>query len=235
MSSQNLNVVRAGFFAGFMNMLPMTIAAMPFGLIVGAMGTQAGLETWELMFMSAAVFAGASQFIALEMWAQPLPALAIISTTLLVNSRHILMGAAAAPHIKGVPRWARWPYLYTMADETWAVSLRRASSDGHVSAAYLMGLAVPFYANWQIWSYTGARLGSFIDNPAAWGFDFVFTAVFLTLIFGFWKHDRRLAPILASAAVALLAHEALPGTWYIFIGSMAGVAVAFFTFKRGDQ
>ena len=102
---------QAGFTAALIDIFPMLIGMVPFGLIVGTMGKQAGLETWELMLMSSAVFAGASQFIALDMWTTPLPALAIIGTTLMVNLRHVLMGAAAAPHIKGLPSLPRYIFL----------------------------------------------------------------------------------------------------------------------------
>ena len=230
---KNLRMARGSFAAGVIHMLPMTLAAAPFGLIVGAMGRQVGLETWELLFMSAAVFAGAAQFIALEMWTAPLPALAIIGTVLMVNLRHILMGAAIAPHIKGLSGWAKFPYLYAMADETWAMSLRSAIAEGHITSAYLMGLTVPFYINWLFWSYLGTQIGDLIRDPAVFGFDFVFTAVFITLVFGFWRHNRQLAPIVASALVALLVRELVPGSWYIFIGSLAGVLAALVTFKPG--
>jgi 4-azaleucine resistance transporter AzlC len=226
----------AGFFSGCLDILPMAVGAAPFGVIIGAMAIQAGLEPWEIVFMGAVVFAGAAQFIALDMWTSALlpgsVALAIIGTTLMVNLRHILMGAAAAPHIRGITPWVRYPYLYVMADETWAMTIRRARVNNDLGPAYLAGLALPFYLNWLVWSYVGTQIGDVINDPAVYGFDFVFTAVFVTLIFGFWKADRHLLPIIVSAMIALLAREVLPGTWYIFAGSVAGVLTAIITYRE---
>lgn len=47
--------------------------------------------------MSSLVFAGSSQLVALDMWRVPLPVLPIIFTTLVVNLRYLLMGAALDP------------------------------------------------------------------------------------------------------------------------------------------
>jgi 4-azaleucine resistance transporter AzlC len=226
----------AGFLSGFLDIAPMAVGAAPFAIIVGAMAVQAGFEPWEIVFMGAAVFAGAAQFIALDMWESTvLPvslALAIVGTTLMVNLRHILMGAAAAPYIRDVTPWVRFPFLYVMADENWAMALKRGRVDGHIGAAYLAGISFPFYINWLIWSYIGTQVGDIIEDPAVYGFDFVFTAVFLSLIFGFWKADRHLLPIISSALVALLTRELLPGTWYIFAGSIAGVLTAIVTHRN---
>ena len=229
------NSAQAGFTAALIDIFPMLIGMVPFGLIVGTMGKQAGLETWELMLMSSAVFAGASQFIALDMWQTPLPVIAIIGTTLMVNLRHVLMGAAAAPHIRNLPPLTRYVFLCAMADENWAMAMRRAMRDRTLAASYVIGLTVPFYLNWQLWSFLGTQLGDLIKDPKELGFDFVFTAVFITLVHGFWKTDRRLSPIIASACVALIAHELLPGTWYIFVGSIAGIAAAAITYKHKDD
>ena len=49
------------------------------------------------MFMSVAIYAGASQFAALDLWYAPLPLATLALTVLAVNARHILLGASLAP------------------------------------------------------------------------------------------------------------------------------------------
>ena len=221
----------ASFAAGIVDVLPLLLGLIPFGLIVGALGVQSGLSTAELMMMSGLVFAGAAQFIALDMWGSA-AGLTIVSTTLLVNLRHVLMGASARPQIVDMPRWIKWPFLYIMADENWATVMRRARTHGDLNAGYVAGVSVPFYVGWQITCFVGTQAGSIMGEPETWGFDFVFTAVFITLVFSFWKVDHRAAPIVASAAAALAAEHWLGGTWYILIGGVAGVIAALLTFRR---
>lgn len=212
------------FLRGLWDMMPLTIGAAPFGLIVGTLGAQAGLSHLDVLLMGGLVYAGASQFIALEMWTSPVPVLAIIGVTAMVNLRHVLMGAALSPHIRHLPPHCRWPLTLIFSDETWAMALRRAYRSP-LKAPYVFGLIGPFYVNWLLWSALGVSFGSLITNPAAFGFDFVFTAVFITLIIGFCKDRYSLPPLVASVVTALAAQHFLPGVWYIFLGGVAGTVM----------
>jgi 4-azaleucine resistance transporter AzlC len=219
------------FRLGAMAMLPMTVGAAPFGMMIGAMAAQAGLSPAEAILMSGAVFAGASQFVALDMWNTASFA-AIVGVTLLVNLRHVLMGAAVAPHLRALPPLVRHVFLYVMADENWAFAMRKVQACGGVGAAYLMGLTLPFYLNWVAWTAAGTQVGRLINDPRALGFDFVFIAVCLTLLVGFWRGNRRLLPIVAAAAVAVVSQRLLSGNWYILFGGLAGAAAAWVGYRR---
>ena len=100
---------------------------VPFALVLGALAAAKGLSPLEVMLMSGLVFAGGSQFVAVELWRDPAPLGVLALMALLVNSRHLLMGAALAPR---TPHWygRAWPALFFMADEVWALALRRAGS-----------------------------------------------------------------------------------------------------------
>lgn len=222
---------QASFWRGMWDMFPLAVGAAPFGLMVGALAAQANLDQWDILMMSSLVFAGASQFTALDMWATPVPALAIVGVTLLVNLRHILMGAAVAPHIRHLPGWCRVPFLYVMSDESWAMVLR-AASKRRLNAAYVMGVILPFYLNWLFFSVLGVSFGQVVKNPEVYGFDFVFTAVFTTLVMGFWKGWKSAPTLAVSALTAWVAHRYLPGVWYIFLGGVAGVLVGAITYKE---
>jgi len=221
----------ASFQRGLADIGPLIVGLIPFGLVVGTVGVKVGLEPWEVSFMSAAVFAGAAQFIALDMFGHA-AGLTIILTALLVNLRHILMGASVRPHIKHMPAGLKIPFLYAMADENWAIIMRRARVQRDLTPAYIAGASLPFYLAWQASCYVGTQIGNIIGDLERWGFDFVFTAVFLTLVLGFWRADHRLSPIVASAVTAIVAERYLEGSWFIVIGGLAGVSAALLTFRK---
>lgn len=221
----------ASFQRGLADVAPLIIGLIPFGLVVGTVGVKVGLEPWEVSFMSAAVFAGAAQFIAMDMIGQA-AGLTIILTALLVNLRHILMGASIRPYIKHMPPTLKVPFLYTMADENWAIVMRRARTHSDLTPAYIAGATLPFYTAWQISCYAGTQIGNVIGDLEQWGFDFVFTAVFLTLVLGFWRTDHRTSPIIASAIVAVIAEHFIEGSWFIVIGGLAGVIAALLSFRK---
>src|SRR3546814_17714512 len=95
---------RGEFAAGAFTILPLLVAVVPFGLLLGTLAAQKGLSPLETALMGATVFACASQFVAVEIWTTP-PAVALLAATaLMVNLRHVLMGAALSPPPR---RWSR--------------------------------------------------------------------------------------------------------------------------------
>jgi len=84
--------------------LPLAPGVVAFGLLYGVMARQVGFSPWEALGMSLIVHAGSAQFTALGMW-QAAGAIPIILTTLVINLRHLLMGASVAPYLRGLSGW----------------------------------------------------------------------------------------------------------------------------------
>ncbi|NIA68137.1 AzlC family ABC transporter permease [Pelagibius litoralis] len=212
------------FSAGTLRILPLLVAVVVYGLLFGTLAAQKGLSPLETALMSAIVFAGASQFVAVEIWTSPPAVVLLGATALMVNLRHVLMGAALAPFLKGWSRGQVYGGLFFMADENWAFALQR-SAKTPLTPGYYFGLALPLYAGWIACTTLGAIFGGFLQDPARYGLDFAFTAVFLTLLTGLWKGRRSFLPWGAAALAAVAGHLFLPGVWYIALGGLAGALV----------
>lgn len=224
---------RAGDFrAGLADVAPVLVGLVPFALVLGALAAAKGLSPLEVVLMSGLVFAGGSQFVAVELWRDPVPVGLLALMALMVNSRHLLMGAALAPHAEGWGRRA-WPALFFMADEVWALALRRAGG-GQVPLAYWSGLAAGLYLNWAALTGLGAWLGTAVDDPARFGLDFAFVAVFVALLRGMWRGAATLLPWLVSGAVAVAVQLAFPGPWYVAAGALAGLVAALLAARPDD-
>jgi 4-azaleucine resistance transporter AzlC len=223
---------REDFLLGAWQMLPLMLAGIPFALILGTTAADKGISPAETTLMGAFIFAGSAQFIAVGLWTHPIPALVIIASTAMINLRHLLMSAAIGPQMGRFGPRQSYLALFFLADEIWAVALRRAA-EGRLTPAYYFGQSLPFYVSWIFWSTLGNVVGGAIADPRRYGFDYAFVAVFLVIVFGFWRQSRNFAPILASALAALLAWKFLPGVWYIFIGGIAGTAAAVVLAKPG--
>jgi 4-azaleucine resistance transporter AzlC len=222
------------FLLGAWQMLPLTLAGIPFALILGALCAQKGISPLETMLMSALVFAGSAQFVVAGLWLHPIPWLALVAATALINSRHVLMSAAIAPGMgRFGPRQAYFG-LFFLADENWAMALRRAAL-GPLTVAYYFGLSIPFYFSWVFWNTVGNLVGGVIADPKRYGFDFAFVAVFLVILLGLNKARRNLLPVAVSAAAALVVWKWIPGPAYIFAGGLAGtIAGALAARPRGQ-
>ncbi|MEJ1157861.1 AzlC family ABC transporter permease [Prosthecomicrobium sp. N25] len=211
---------------GLRDILPPLIAAMPIGLLFGALCAAKGLSPLEVFLMSALVFAGGAQFAAVEVWTWPVPVAALAFSTLLINARHVLMSASLGPKTGAFGRLGRLLGFAVLADENWALSERRAAVRP-LTWAYYAGMGAPFWANWVIVTTVGAYAGSFLGDPKAIGADFAFTALFIGLVAGFWKGRATLITVAASAGAAALVHVLVGPPWHVAAGALAGIGAAF--------
>src|SRR3546814_9212062 len=103
--------------------------------------------------------------------------------------------------------------------EIWAFALRRGA-ERPLTPAYYFGLSLPLYLGWIATTTLGAIFGGVLQDPARYGLDFAFTAVFLTLLVSLWKGKRTFYPWAAAALAAVAGHALLPGVWYIALGGL---------------
>lgn len=211
--------------AGLRDIAPAAIAALPIGLLFGAVAVAKGLSPLEVALMSAFVFAGGSQFAAIESWVHPAPIAALAFATFLINVRHVLMGASLSPKIH-MTRSQKFLSFYFMTDESWALAERRAL-DRPVTLAYWMAMAVVLFSAWLSTTTLGAVLGSFLGDPARLGADFAFTALFIGLIAGFGRSRVTVVTVVVSAGVAALVYRFIGPPWHVATGALAGIAAAY--------
>jgi 4-azaleucine resistance transporter AzlC len=212
------------FRDGVVAVLPAALAVIPFGLMLGAAAAQKGLSPAEVALFSGLVFAGGAQFVAVELWTEPAPWAALALAVFLVNLRHVLMGASIGGKLGRFPAWLRPPAMFFLTDEGWALSEARAVQRP-LTPGYYFGIAAMLYGNWLAWTVLGTRLGALIEDPAVFGFDIAFTALFVALIAGFWRGAPTGAVVAVSALAAVAAHAFIPGAWYVLVGALAGVFV----------
>ena len=212
------------FRDGVRDTLPLMLGVFPFGLAYGIFGQSVGLSGGETLLMSLTVFAGAAQFISLPMFAAGSGLVMISLTALLINLRHLLMGASLVPYMERLS----WPWkaflCFGMADETYAVTISRAQTVGY-HRDYHFGSNATGYITWAVSTVLGVLLGSHISNPLAWGLDFAMPATFLALLV-LWLLDKISLLVGGVAAVVSVAAAVLiPGKWYIILACLAAVAV----------
>jgi 4-azaleucine resistance transporter AzlC len=204
---------------------PICVAAVPIGLVWGALAVERGLSVFEIGLMSATVFAGASQFVAIGLWAEPLPAFAIVFAALMVNLRHMMMSASLGRSMALFSPPQRYAAFYGMTDEVWALAEARALTTP-LTPAYYAGLAVPLFLSWVLGTLGGGLFGKLVGDTSAYGLDFAFAAMFIGLVVGFRRLPAWLPVVVTSAAVSVLTYQVLPSPWFVIAGSVAAMAVA---------
>jgi 4-azaleucine resistance transporter AzlC len=214
----------SGLLHGARRTLPLAIGDVVIGIAFGVAARQTGLSWHEAMFMSASVFAGTAQFVALGLWLTPLPIWTIIITTFIVNARHLLMSASLRPWFSRLSASQAYTSLFFMTDETWAMTMQEFAA-GKRDAAFMLGCGLMLVAPWLGGTGLGHWMGAAIQDPARWGLDFVTVALMATMLMGLWKGKSQLRAWVTAALIASVTAWWLPGKWYILLGSIAGSVV----------
>ena len=216
---------------GFADGLPVIIAVVAFGGLFGAVAAERGLSLWESVFLSASVFAGASQFTALQFWEHPLPYATILMVVVAVNFRHILYGAALGKKLDGFSPKARFFSFFFLSDPTFALAEKRFEqgakdpNDVGLTAYYYLGASLGIYPIWVGATALGHVFGGLIENPERYGIDFILPIYFLVLLIGFRARANWFWVVVSSGTAAYFTLISLGSPWHISIGALVGIAV----------
>ena len=115
-------------WGGFKQLLPISLFVVVFGVAFGLAAAQTGLDNGASLLMSTLVFAGASQFAALDLWGAQVPVVPLIVTVFAINARHLLMGATLYPWLRELPAAKRYGVMMVISDANWAMSMQAFNS-----------------------------------------------------------------------------------------------------------
>jgi 4-azaleucine resistance transporter AzlC len=210
-----------GVWRGAVEIAPLAVFVLPFGIAFGVAASAKTVPPEIAVLMSGTVFAGASQFAALDLWRAPLPLAMLALTVLAVNARHILLGAALAPWLLRVPFAGRLLALLLLSDANFAQAMA-ARERGELDAGILFGSGLAMWVIWMIGTAVGSYGGALLGDLTRFGFDAVMVTYFTGVVLGQWKGAKDLVPWITAAAVALLCVHLLPPGWHIIGGALAG-------------
>jgi len=196
---------RAAFLRGVRHGLPFFLVIMPFGMLFGVLGTEAGLNTSEVVAFSLTVFAGAAQFAALQMMQTQAPIWAILATAMVVNLRLLMYSVALTPHLGRAPLGIRAIIAYFLVDQSFALAsaeyARRPEMTVPEKTAYFFGVVLPVTAMWLAANIAGSQMGQAI--PPEYALDFALPITFLALVSPMLRSLADLAAALVSAGGTL--------------------------------
>jgi predicted branched-subunit amino acid permease len=219
-----------GLREGALLTVPLVPGIVVFAAAFGTLAAQKGLSLAEATLMSALVYAGASQLVALEAWERPLTisvilALALVTAT--VNLRFVLMGASLRPWLGPLPSWQSYGSLAFLVDAAWLLAIRHRQNGGNEAGVFL-GAGLALWAVWVGATVPGYMLGALVSNPARFGLDFVVPAFFSAMLVPLWRGPRMAFAWTLAGVTALLASMLIGGWWFVIIGAVAGTAAAAF-------
>lgn len=207
--------------AGFMRLLPISLFVVAFGAAFGLAATQEGLNDSIIMLMSALVFAGASQFAALELWGTQVPLFTMLVTVFAINARHLLMGATLYPWLSQLPPARRYGAMVVASDANWAMAMQ-AFGRKEPGLGILFGGGLALWLCWVLGTWLGIYFGNAVGDPKSLGLDMVMGCFLLAMVVGGEKNLRMVFIWAVAAVSSLLAYWYLPENSHVITGALAG-------------
>ncbi|WP_336366160.1 AzlC family ABC transporter permease [Marinobacter sp. C2H3] len=218
----------------FFRLMPISLFVVAFGMAFGLAAVQDGLSPLQSILMSVAVFAGASQFAAVDLWGATVPILPLVAVVFAINSRHLLMGAALYPMLREVSPGKRYALLLLLTDANWAVAAQDYQN-GRRNLEVILGGGAVLWLAWALGTSLGVYFGGLLQHPKAFGLDMVLGCFLLAMALGGRKTPRILVAWLVAALASLAAWRWLPANTHVVAGALAGGVVGLFWTEQGPS
>ena len=209
---------------GIIDVSPLMIPVVPFGIIYGVIGMDLGIGPYMTLGLSIIVFGGASQIVLLQLFSGGASSLVILSSVGAVNSRHLLYGAVLSEHLSSLKLSWKIVLSYVMTDQAFAVSnnyFKRNNKDNHY---HLLGSGFTCWTIWQISTILGIVLGSVI--PEELGLSFTISLTFLALLISDFRKFKNIIVMLVSGLVATIGYNTIPFKAYIIVAALTALIAA---------
>ncbi len=207
------------FLAGMRAGIPIVLGYIPVAVAYAVMARQAGFTAAETAAMSVAVYAGASQMMATEMYAQGAGISVIILAALIMNLRHVVMSTCVVSRLQKTRPAMRLLLAFGVTDETFALFTAGAAGEG--SAYYFWGLITAAYASWIAGSVLSGALPALLSASLG----IALYALFIGLLVPNLRGNGRLGLLVAvTAAVSAVLSRFLPSGWSMIVSTLVCAA-----------
>lgn len=214
-------------------MIPLSIAVLPWGLLAGSFAIDIGLHPLEGQALSAILFAGSAQLVAMGMIKAGAGLTTMLLTTFFITSRHFLYSVSMRSKISPLPlRW-RLSLGFLLTDELFAVCGHQ--TDKQFNRWYALGAGLSFYLFWNLATFAGIVAGSYIPALNELGLEFAVAATFIAIVIPTIKNIPILVSVLGALVLSVgLTYWEIEGS--LMFASVGGMLLGYLTEKYwGEQ
>lgn len=195
MNNNRNKELKEGLIAG----LPIVLGYFPIAMAFGLLSKNTGINFRDTSLFSVMVYAGASQFMALDLIIAGVSSSGIILATFLLNLRHLMMSASLSVKLKGVKKSILPILAFGITDETFSVA---SFNMDKISVPYLLALNISSYMSWIAGTMVGFLVGEILPQSLQSSLSIGLYAMFAALLFPEFKKSRTI--ILLSIISALI-------------------------------
>lgn len=215
-TSDYLQGVKAG--------VPIILGIIPVGVAFAIMARQSGFSILETIMMSAAVFAGASQMVSVNMYSQGADLLAIILATFVINLRHLIMSTCIMHKMKSDNVLMKALVSFGITDESFAIFTNLESEEGTIG--FFMGLISVTYSTWVLSTVLGAISVKLLPAIIANSLGISLYAMFIALLIPNVKSDFKLLYLMIfTGLLNLILVNIIGGSWAMILSTLIAASV----------
>lgn len=192
--------------AAFPYTIPVMLGYLFIGIAFGVLFENKGYNFIWAILMSALVYAGSMQYVAINFFTGGISLVTIVFITLMVNIRHVFYGLSMIDKFKEMGKLK--PYMiFSLTDETYSLlCLTEAPKDVNKNY-FIFFIALLNQSYWVIGSFIGSVAGSLITINSE-GIDFAMTALFTVIFVEQWlfctSHISAITGILITVICLIL-------------------------------
>ena len=185
------------FISGLRAGVSIAIGYFPVAVTFGLLSKSSGLSLAETFSMSLIVYAGAAQYIALNLLSLGIGIAEIILATFILNSRHFLMSASIQARAAKEPLWKKLIYAFGITDETFSVA---SMKPGKITAGFMFGLGGIAYGSWLLSTLLGYLFGASLPDVLKDSMGIALYAMFIALLMPALSKSRKILTLALSGA-----------------------------------
>ena len=221
---------KQNFVKGFIDVLPLIIPVIPFGIIFGAIGIELGFGPYVTYATSIIIFSGASQIVFFQLLSAGASSLVAITSSSVISTRHLLYGAVVNQYLSNLSIYWKIGLSYILTDQAFAVSNEyfKKNMNDKFKHYYLLGSGITLWVVWQLTTIIGILLGSIV--PEELGLTFTIPLTFLALLINYFRKIDHLTIIIISGIFSVILYDA-PFKSYIIFSSLISLFVAYLIVK----
>jgi len=193
----------SAFTDGLKAAIPIAIGYIPIGITFGLLARAAGIPNYITIMMSLIIFAGASQFVGINLIALGTGFWEIILTTFILNLRHLLMSASLSQKVvPGAPKGILSLISFGITDETFTVASFREETK--LKPEFLAGLNLLAFSAWNVGTWMGVFLAAGLPESIKASMGIALYVMFIGLLV---PSCRRSKATLFIALLAMAVHS----------------------------
>ncbi len=172
--------LKAAFRAAFPCTIPIFMGFWFLGLAYGVYMHVSGFSFVYPMLMSAVIFGGSLEFVAVTLLLSPFAPFQALLVALMIQARHLFYGLAMLDRFRGLG-WKRWYLIFGLCDESFSLNYSAKIPAGVDRGWFMFFVTLLNQCYWVSGATIGGLAGGLLTCNTR-GLNFVMTAMFVVIL-----------------------------------------------------